>query len=316
MNVGWLYNDRYLEHDTGKFHPERPDRLRAIVSHFRETMLADALTPIDATPVDVKLVECVHDPLYVASVREACAHRVRNLDGDTLVCPASYDVALLATGGVINACQQVHGGKLKRAFCTVRPPGHHAEHDKAMGFCLFNNIAIAADWFTRQGVERVAIVDFDVHHGNGTQHILEERADVLFISIHQHPDTLYPGTGYADETGRGAGKGFTLNVPMPPRSGDNDYRQAFEAKILPKLDDYKPQMLLISAGFDAAREDPLAQIELTDAAFTWMTRQLAAVADRHGDGRVVSVLEGGYDLTALSRCAAAHVRALMGEGDA
>jgi len=314
MKLGWVYHERYLEHDTGKFHPERPDRLRAIVKHFRETKLADELTPIEASPADVKAIERIHDPMYVASVKAACENRTRQLDGDTTVCPASYDVALLASGGVLNACEQVLAGDFKRAFCTVRPPGHHAEHDKAMGFCLFNNIAVAAHHCTREdGIERVAVVDFDVHHGNGTQHTFEERADVLFISIHQDPRTLYPGTGFAHETGRGKGDGFTLNVPMTAGDGDAAYRAAFEKLIIPKLYDYRPQVLLISAGFDAAKEDPLAQIELTPDGFTMMTQQLVTVANEHCDGRIVSVLEGGYDLGALARCAEAHARALMEE---
>jgi acetoin utilization deacetylase AcuC-like enzyme len=254
----------------------------------------------------------VHDPEYVNRLVHAFESGRRHLDPDTPINDISCDAALLASGGLWAACEAVLDGQVDRAFCAVRPPGHHAERDHAMGFCLINHVAVAADALIRQrGLKRVAIVDFDVHHGNGTQHIFEERADVLFISIHEDPTHLYPGTGYAHEIGRGPGEGFTLNVPMAPHTGDQEWLAAFDEKIIPKLDAFKPEFLLVSAGFDAARGDPLAHIELSTEGFGEIARRLVAVADRHCRGRIVSTLEGGYDLHSLSRGVNAHLEALL-----
>jgi acetoin utilization deacetylase AcuC-like enzyme len=217
----------------------------------------------------------------------------------------------LAAGGVVNAADAVARGEAGRAFCAVRPPGHHAERSNAMGFCFFNNVAIAAEYLRHQhGIERIAILDWDVHHGNGTQHYFEADPNVFFCSIHQHPDTLYPGTGYAEERGTGAGMGATLNVPMAPGSGDEEYRRAFETTILPALDRFRPEFLLISAGFDAHRADPLGHIKLSTEMFGWMTLHAMELARRHCGGRIVSVLEGGYDLTALADSVQAHLEVL------
>jgi acetoin utilization deacetylase AcuC-like enzyme len=311
MTTAWVRHDDYLMHDTGGSHPERPSRLTAVVDGLQEAGLADRLAALAPRPATVDEIAAIHDPGYIRQVEQACDRGDQRLDADTAVCAKSYRVALLAAGGVLAAADAVHAGVVQRAFCTVRPPGHHAERDRAMGFCLFNNVAIAAERFVRNGLQRVAIVDFDVHHGNGTQHAFERRADVLFISIHEDPRHLYPGTGFAHETGLGPGEGFTLNVPMMPGAADGEYQQAFEHQVLPKLDAYRPQMILISAGFDAARGDPLAHIELTDKAFEWMTRRLVELADRHCAGKLLSVLEGGYNPRNLARCAAAHVKALM-----
>lgn len=317
MNIGWIYHDDYLTHETGPGHPERPDRLRALVEAYEKAGLDEQVTRIAPRPVDPHELHAIHDPEYVKRVARACAAGERFMDtADTVICPVSYDVARLAVGGVLAAMRQVMDGKLDRSFATVRPPGHHAEHDSATGFCLFNSIAIAADAAVREyDLQRVAVVDFDVHHGNGTQHAFERRADVLFISIHQDPRTLYPGSGFEHERGIGDGEGYTLNIPMAPGSGDADYRRAFNDKILPTLDDYKPQLLLIDVGFDAAAEDPLANINLTADMFAWMTRRLGDIADQHSGGRVVSALEGGYDLGALARCGVAYLHALRGNDE-
>ncbi|MEE9212001.1 MAG: histone deacetylase, partial [Phycisphaeraceae bacterium] len=209
---------------------------------------------------------------------------------------------------------QVSAGHVRNAFCAVRPPGHHAEHDRSMGFCIFNNVAIAAEHLIREhGLERVAIIDFDVHHGNGTQHIFEDRADVLYISIHEHPQHLYPGTGFASETGRGPGEGTTINLPVLPGAGDDVYRRLFRQRVIPALDDFSPQVLLISAGFDACKDDPLAHVELSAEGFGWMTQQLRDAAERHCGGRLISMLEGGYDLRSLAECVAVHVGGLLGD---
>ena len=313
MKVAWVHHEDFLAHDTGAEHPERADRLRVLVDGLEQAGLIGRMERLAFEPADPQALAAVHDPAYIRRVESACRRGDRVLDSaDTAISEASYDVARLAAGGAIAAADAVMTDRAERAFCTLRPPGHHAERDRAMGFCLFNSIALAADRLVRRhGLERVAIVDFDVHHGNGTQHAFEDRADVLYISLHEDPRYLFPGTGYADETGGGAGEGFTLNVPIPPGGGDEDYRQAFKERVLPKLSGYRPQALLISAGFDAAAEDPLAHMELTDDAFAWMTDNLLGIADRFCAGRVISLLEGGYDLDALTRGAAAHVASLL-----
>ncbi len=312
MPTALYYHDRFLAHDTGRGHPERPDRLRAIMLTLAHDGFLKQLDRPSFDPADLDLIQRLHTPEYVQRCFRTCREGAPYIDvPDSAVCPDSADIAQLAVGAVIDAVDRVFAGDFINAFCPVRPPGHHAEADRSMGFCLFNNVALAADHLVRDhGLERVAVVDFDVHHGNGTQHLLEHRDDVLFISLHQEPITLFPGTGYANERGKGPGLGYTLNIPLPPGSGDIEYRQAFESQVIPKLDEYRPQFLLISAGFDAAVEDPLAEMEVTTEGFDWMTRQLLAVASRHCDNRVVSVLEGGYQLEALARVVAVHVQAL------
>jgi acetoin utilization deacetylase AcuC-like enzyme len=228
--------------------------------------------------------------------------------GDTPVSPISHEIALLSLGSALRAADAVMKNQVQRAFSAARPPGHHAEPQNAMGFCLFCNIAIAARYIQQiYGVEKIAIVDFDVHHGNGTQAAFEADPSVLFISLHQHPRTCYPGSGYAYEIGCDAGRGFTMNIPFDPGSDDDDYLRAIEQRVVPKLNEFRPQLLMISAGFDAHREDPLAQISLSDECFELMTRSLVAVANRHCDGKIVSILEGGYNLHALGRSVVRHL---------
>jgi len=313
MTIGWLYHEECRNHQPGAGHPERPERLPAVVEALERSGLSERMERAEFDRAELDALRSVHDPDYVETVRTAWDRGQRALDaGDTRISEGSYDAARRAAGGVLTACDRVMSGAWSRAFCSVRPPGHHAERDRALGFCLFNGIAIGAEHLIRQhGLERVAIVDFDVHHGNGTQHIFERRADVLYVSIHETPASLFPGTGEATEVGSGAGAGYTLNVPMPPGSGDEAYREAFERKVMPKVEGYEPQALLVSAGFDAAAEDPLAHMELTEAAFAWMTDRLIEAAEWHCGGRIVSVLEGGYDLTALGRDVCAHVRRLL-----
>jgi acetoin utilization deacetylase AcuC-like enzyme len=231
---------------------------------------------------------------------------------ETQICPRSYDVAALAAGGVLAACDAVMNGQVERAFCALRPPGHHAESDQAMGFCLFNNVAVGAEHLVREhGLKRIAIVDFDVHHGNGTQHIFERRSDVFYLSMHERPGSLeFPGTGEADEVGLGEGAGYTLNVPLSRASGGSQYRAALQDQILPALDRYKPEFLLLSAGFDAMVWDKTSHLSLEPADFGWITAELVRAADRTAHGRIVSVLEGGYDLCHLGQAVARHVAAL------
>ena len=313
MATGFIFDPRFCDHDTGPQHPERPDRLRAIHQQLQSTGLLDRLTAIDFAPADLPVIERVHQRVYIDRLRAACASNQPFIDApDSAICPESYDIALLAVGGALAAVDAVMAGRVDNAFCALRPPGHHAERHLSMGFCLFNNIAIAAEHLRQvHGIERVAIVDFDVHHGNGTQHIFEDRGDVLFISIHEDPRHLYPGTGFAQETGRGDGVGCTINLPMPPRAGDSDYQQAFDQSVLPALDVFKPQVLLVSTGYDAAAADPLADIRVTTAGFRWMTQQLFAVAREQAQGSMICLLEGGYDLTALADGVEATIGALL-----
>jgi len=316
MTTALFYDERFLEHKTGTGHPERPDRLRALIAGLKEAGLLDRLTRPAFAPADRDILERLHTPAYVQRCFEECRSGMPFIDSpDSAVCPESAQIAQLAVGGVLEAVRQVMAGKVDNAFCAVRPPGHHAEARESMGFCLFGNVALAADYLTREyGLERVAVVDFDVHHGNGTQHLLEDRRDVFFVSLHEDPLVQFPGTGYANEVGKGDGEGFTLNIPLKSGADDATYQRAFEAQVLPELAAYRPQFLLISAGFDAAEQDPLGGMNVTTQGFAWMSQQLVDVAEAHCGGRLVSVLEGGYDLDALSRGGVAHVLALLESG--
>lgn len=313
MAVGLIYSDRFLEHRTSVGHPERPERLRAIMERLGDDGRLDALERLDFGATVPEVVARLHSVEYINRVRHACEVGTDHMDSlDTPICRDSFDIALLAVGGTLAAVDAVMPGDVDAAFCSVRPPGHHAEKQMAMGFCLFSNIALAADHLIRDhGLERVAIVDFDVHHGNGTQHLLEERGDILFASVHEHPKFQFPGTGYAHETGTGDGAGKTVNVPLLPGTGDDQAEEAFVQTILPALDAFEPQFLLISAGFDAHFKDPLGGLEWTNAGFIRIAEQLVDVARRHAGGRIVTVLEGGYDLDALGSCVSDHVGVLL-----
>jgi acetoin utilization deacetylase AcuC-like enzyme len=331
--TGFCSSPEFAEHVTGPRHPERPDRIRAVWRAVREAGLLDLPDPwpefsLDLgllrqestrlvslgapAPADDEALLAVHTPEHIEKVRRVCAAGGGVLDlGDTPVGSNSCDVARLAAGAVLRCCDAVMAGEARRAFAAVRPPGHHAEPDRAMGFCLFSNVAVAARHLQRRhGVSRVAVVDFDVHHGNGTQAAFEDDPSVLFVSLHQDPRTLYPGSGHAWETGTGAGAGFTLNIPFRPGAGDEDYLHVMRLVVLPELDRFRPEVLMISAGFDAHAEDPLAQIELSEQGFEDITRLLVESAEKHCDGRVVSALEGGYNLRALGRSVVRHLVAL------
>jgi acetoin utilization deacetylase AcuC-like enzyme len=332
--VGFCSSSEFADHLTGELHPERPDRIRAVNLAVREAGLVDSPNPFPDFSLDLRLksiggpklveisprsaleqeLELVHCRRQIEQVKHVCQAGGGVLDqGDTPVSARSFDVARLSCGAVLSCCDAVMGGTVQRAFAAVRPPGHHAEPDRSMGFCLFGNVAIAARYLQRRhGVHGVAIVDFDVHHGNGTQAAFEDDPSVLFISIHQHPKTCYPGTGYEWEMGEGPGQGTTMNIPMMPGAGDEQYIAAFEAQVIPKLDEFKPEVLLISAGFDAHQDDPLANIELSEAGFEAITRMLVGAAEAHCGGRVISALEGGYNLRALGRSVVRHLHALRG----
>ncbi|HOW72639.1 MAG TPA: histone deacetylase [Phycisphaerae bacterium] len=315
-STGIVWTEGFLRHDTGPHHPERPDRLTAIYERLRQTGLLKRSVIIEPPYVDLKLVERVHAREYVDRFRRHCEQGEHAIDTpDCPICPSSYDIARLAAGGCVAAVDRVMAGELRNAFCPVRPPGHHAEYRSAMGFCFLNNTAIAAEHLhAEHGVERVAILDWDVHHGNGTQHQFDADAGTLFISVHQHPYTLFPGTGFEWETGAADAVGLTLNIPMMPGTGDEEYREAFEEQILPKIAAFKPGFILVSTGFDAHEQDPLGQINLSTDAFGWMTRQVRALADSLCGGRLVTILEGGYDLASLADSTQAHVEGLMNHG--
>ncbi len=312
---GLLWDGQFMEHRTGAGHPERPRRLEAIRDGLEERGLFERLVRIEPTPVDREALLHLHTPEYLARLEQACHDGRPYIDApDSAIGAKSFEVARLAAGGILEAVRRIGRGELRRAFCAVRPPGHHAEADRSMGFCLLANAALAADTYRREfGARRILILDWDVHHGNGTQHLFEADPQVYFISLHGHPDTLYPGTGYAHERGIGAGEGYTLNLPMLPGANDDDYRRAFEEQVLPAARRFRPELLIISAGFDAHFADPLAALSVSDDGFAWMSAQAIALANECCDGRVLSVLEGGYDLAVLRRCVAEHVAGLASD---
>ncbi len=304
---------RFERHLTGAGHPERPERLAHIAGTLKERGLTDACTAVDGSLVDTELVGRIHDSGYLERLRQACEDGLPYIDvPDSGICPESYEIARLAAGAVIGAVDGVMASRFQNAFCAVRPPGHHAEHRLSLGFCLLNNIAIAArHLIDDHGLSRILILDWDVHHGNGTQHTFEEDPRVLFVSVHGHPAFVYPGTGYEHERGRGLGEGLTINIPMQPHSGDAAYRRAFDEKVLPGIDSYAPQFVLVSAGFDAHRLDPLAPLDLETESYGWMTDAIVSIAKQHCEGRLVSILEGGYHLGALGDSVSLHVTRLL-----
>jgi acetoin utilization deacetylase AcuC-like enzyme len=297
-----------LAHDMGHGHPERPDRLRAIESSLADARFA-GLRRESAPSAAREAILRVHPEAYVALLEAAApADGLRQLDADTAMSPGPWEAALRAAGGAVAAVDFVLRGEAANAFVATRPPGHHAERTTAMGFCFFNNVAIAARHAQAAcGLDRVAIMDFDVHHGNGTQDIFWSDGSVLYASTHEMP--LYPGTGAASERGD---HGTIVNAPLRAGDGGEALRAAFDTLILPRLDDFRPELLIISAGFDAHQRDPLASLNLVEADFAWVTAKLMEIADRHAGGRLVSVLEGGYDLKGLAGSVAAHVSTLMG----
>jgi acetoin utilization deacetylase AcuC-like enzyme len=296
-----------IGHDTGPGHPERPDRLRAVLTALEGESFA-LLQRREAPEATIEQIARAHPDAFVRRLLAAVPESgLQPIDADTVLSPGSGSAALRAAGAGCAAVDAVLAGEARNAFCAVRPPGHHAEATRAMGFCLFNSVAIAAMHARlAHGLGRIAVVDFDVHHGNGTQDIFWSEPDLFYASTHQSP--LYPGTGSEDETGVA---GNILNAPLPPMSGGVEFRRAMERIVLPAVDAFAPDLLLISAGFDAHARDPLANLELNEGDFAWATLELMRLADRHCGGRVVSTLEGGYDLRALALSTAAHVHTLM-----
>lgn len=301
-----LHHPTFANHKTSAGHPERPDRYRAVEAVLSQAEF-DALVREKAEVADVDTTRYVHTDRYVDALQDARPNEgYVYLDGDTMMEPSTWEVVLRGVGGTLQAVDKVLDGEVQNAFVACRPPGHHAESEKAMGFCLFNNIGIGARHAQKKhGLKRVAIVDFDVHHGNGTQEIFNSDPSVLYASTHQMP--LYPGTGAARETG----VGNIFNAPLAPGDGGDKMRAAFEGKILPALDTFKPELIIVSAGFDAHERDPLGSLRMTADDFAWVTRELMKSAEKNCQGRLVSVLEGGYDLQGLADSVAAHVGELM-----
>ncbi|MBK9308997.1 MAG: histone deacetylase [Nitrospira sp.] len=309
--TGLVYHPAYLDHDMGTGHPESPNRLRVIMQRLEESGTAARLVRIEPRPAEDEWITHVHTPGYVAALKRAAPATGRvSLDPDTSMSPGSLTAAYFAAGGALAAVDAIMEGQVDHVFCAVRPPGHHAEASRAMGFCLLNNVAIAARYIQKKhGLTRVLIVDWDVHHGNGTQHSFEDDPSVLFFSTHQYPH--YPGTGRGTERGKGAGEGLTINVPMEAGQGDADYRAVFQNVLVAAADDFKPEIVIISAGFDAHTDDPLASMGLTEAGYTALTEIVTGIAKRHANGRILSSLEGGYHLPALAASVEAHVKALL-----
>lgn len=310
MKVGYVYDPIYLKHDTGN-HPENAKRLEAIIAHLKETSLIEKLTLIKPRPATTEELLLVHSAELIAQVQEVARKGGGWLDPDTMVSPDSYEVALYAAGGAISAVDAVMKGEVNSAFALVRPPGHHATPSRAMGFCLFNNIAIAARYALKKySLERIAIIDFDVHHGNGTQDAFYHNPQVLYISTHQYP--YYPGTGSVEETGIGEGKGTNLNIPLPANCGDAEYLQVFEQIVAPATKRFRPNLIMVSAGYDNHWSDPLANMTVTVTGFARMTKIIKELADELCQGRLVCSLEGGYNLTALAESVKATFEVLLG----
>lgn len=273
------------------------------------------LTRIPGRPADEKLIRMVHSADLISRFRDACYNGLTELDHpDNQICFESFETALMAVGGVLEAVDRVMEGKLDNAFCAVRPPGHHAEVNQALGFCYFNNVAIAARYLQEfWKIQRVGIVDFDVHHGNGTQHIFEREASVFYYSIHEHPTFAYPGTGREFEKGLEGGYGFTLNSPVLPSQGDEEYRAFIERDLVPAFDRFQPEVILVSAGFDAHVDDDMSDIHLSTEGFSWIMEKLVHMADRYARGRIISILEGGYCLDRLPELLKNHVELLLAD---
>lgn len=311
--TGFVYHADYLRHDTG-YHPENAERLRSMMRRFEEQGLTEKIEQVLPTAASQELIEYVHDAAYVKTVEALCKTGGGMLDLDTPLSRDTYDIALLAAGGVTKAIDKVmdESNHLKHVFALVRPPGHHAFSNRGSGFCIFNNIAIGAEYLKRKfGVKRILIVDWDVHHGNGTQDIFFEDPAVLYFSTHQYPH--YPGTGWIDEVGKGEGLGFTVNVPLPSGTDDRGYLYALTTILVPIALEFNPDFVLVSAGFDAHTADPLASMNVTSLGFGLFTDVILAIANKKCGGRMVMTLEGGYNLEAIAESSLAVFNALLSD---
>lgn len=309
MTTALIYHPIFLQHNTGPHHPERGSRFQAILRKLEKTGLINKLKLAEPQSAEVDDIALVHSRDYVFKIEGLCSKGLVNLDPDTVISKDSYKAALFAAGAVMKGIDLVIDGEIANVFCMVRPPGHHARPSEAMGFCVFNNIAIGARYIqNKYDIKRISIIDWDVHHGNGTEEIFYNDPSVFYISLHQYPH--YPGTGSESDIGEGRGKGYNLNIPMKAGSGDGDYIRAFREIIIPRLNDFKPELILISAGFDGHKDDPLSSINLTESGYYEMTCLAKEAAMRHSQNRLVSVLEGGYNLFSLANSVQAHLEAL------
>jgi acetoin utilization deacetylase AcuC-like enzyme len=310
--TGFVYDDRYLLHDTGGFHPESSERLKAICKRLSESGILEKLTLVEADKANQRWIEAIHNIRYIMRFDEACISGFTEFEHpDNAICRDTYDIAFLAVGGVLKAIDMVMKGEIDNAFCAVRPPGHHAEVDKPMGFCYFNNVAIGARYVQKEyNIKKVAIIDFDVHHGNGTQHIFDRDPTVLYYSIHEHPSFAYPGTGREFEVGIGEGDGYTVNSPVLPGRGDAEYRRLIMQDLVPAIKKFKPEFIILSAGFDAHESDLMSGTNLSTDGYDFVSEVIMNLVDRFTDGRVVSVLEGGYNLDVLPILVENHIKML------
>ena len=302
MKTGIITTDTYLNHDTGQGHPERADRVSVVIENLKKQKI-DLEKPLK---FDTKYLKIAHESDYIDEVENSFPKRFAFLDGDTIVSPGSRQASSDAVASIITAIDSVQNKEFKNVFCPVRPPGHHAEKDKAMGFCIYNNVAVGAHYLIEKyKFNKIAIIDFDVHHGNGTQNIFYENEKVLYISTHQYP--FYPGTGANNEKGK---HDNILNIPLPAGTNSEEYMNAYE-HVLKKLKEFKPEFLLFSAGFDAHQDDPLAQFKLKSKDFYDITKRTLKVINKSINNKVVSILEGGYDLNALKESSEYHLKALI-----
>ncbi len=310
MSTGIVWDKIFLEHDTGPYHPERAARLNAIWDRLNESTLIQQVETIAPRPATHEEIALIHSLDHIREI-ENTSGMTLHLDPDTVASPQSYQAARMAAGGLLECVDRVVGpSDMNNAFALVRPPGHHAEAERAMGFCLFNNVAIAAEYARKQhGLQRILILDYDVHHGNGTQWAFYERPDIFYCSIHRYP--FYPGTGAASEEGKGKGRGYTLNVPMDGGEGDLEYETVYEKTVLPIARDFDPDLILLSAGYDAHLQDPLGGMNVSAEGFRRMTEGLLKVAAEKCEGRLVAVLEGGYDLQGLAESVEATLKEMI-----
>ena len=315
MNIGYVFHPSYLLHDTGAGHPESPARLESIMSYLKSSGLLNKLIKVEARRASSEEISLVHTARYQDVINEMCANGGGSLDADTVLSQESCNAAKYAAGGAVAAVEAIMAGDVGKCFALVRPPGHHAFPDRGSGFCIYNNVAIAAR-FAREkfGIGRIAILDFDVHHGNGTQAIFDDDPETMYISVHQSP--YYPGSGGVDDTGTGAAKGTKTNIPLPPGCGDSEYTTVYEEIVMPAVRRFRPNLILVSAGYDAHRDDPLAGMKLTASGYAAIVQRISMLANEYCGGKTVFCLEGGYNLGALARLVAATFRVLLGESAA
>lgn len=308
--TGVVWEPIFAGHVMGRFHPESPGRIMGIKDVLDGTAAGKACKRIPARPATKDEIAWVHAREYIDYI-ESTKGRTEMLDPDTTACPLTWEAACMAAGGTIECVKAVLSGDVDNAYAFVRPPGHHAERDSAMGFCVFNNIAMAAEYAVKKhGLKKIAIVDFDVHHGNGTEHAFYKRPDVFYISTHRSP--FYPGTGAREEHGEGAGKGFNLNVPFPAGTGDAEFKKVYADIVIPVIEEYCPELLLVSAGYDAHKDDPLGGLEVSTGTYNWLTSEFVKAAKKCCNGALVFVLEGGYNVDALKECAEGALKEMEG----